>query len=181
MTQDSTIRSLFAQKGITTFQQAMEFIHHLPYGRNADRADYRLVLAEGKGTCSTKHALLKGLAMEIGEDGVQLFVGMYKMSEDNTIGVGKVLETANLSYIPEAHCYLKIDGQRVDVTKLQSDISKVEKVLLEELEIMPEDIGDFKVEYHQNFITKWIQRMELKYSFEEVWRIREACIEALSA
>jgi hypothetical protein len=59
MSQASVIQFLLVQKGITTFQQALEYIHRLPYGRNADRADYRLVLKEGKGTCSTRQALLK--------------------------------------------------------------------------------------------------------------------------
>jgi hypothetical protein len=40
--------------------------HELRYGRNADRADFRLVLSEGRGICSTKHALLAAVAFEQG-------------------------------------------------------------------------------------------------------------------
>jgi hypothetical protein len=164
----------------SSFQQALEYIHQLPYGRNTDRADYRLVLTEGKGTCSTKHAFLKALAKEMEEASVQLFLGMYKMSEENTPGVGKVLDRAGIPYIPEAHCYLKINGKRVDVTSLQADIIKVEKVLMEEQEISPEDIGFYKLNYHKNFIKKWIQKENSNLTFEAVWSIREACIAALS-
>ncbi len=46
----------FIARGITDFRAAGRYLHHLPYGRNADRSDFRLVLPEGRGTCSTKHA-----------------------------------------------------------------------------------------------------------------------------
>jgi hypothetical protein len=97
---------------------------------------------------------------------------MYKMSEENTPGVGRVLEQSKLPYIPEAHCYLKIDGKRVDVTSLQAIVSKVEKVLLEEQEIMPEGFGEYKVTYHKNFIKNWIGEEWPGLRFEEVWLIR---------
>jgi hypothetical protein len=36
---------------------------------------------------------------------VQLTVGIYEISEENTPGVGTVLNAASLTSIPEAHCY----------------------------------------------------------------------------
>lgn len=48
----------FLTHGLVHFRQAAQFVKQLPYGRNTDRSDYRLVLSEGRGTCSTKHALL---------------------------------------------------------------------------------------------------------------------------
>ena len=45
---------------------AVTYIRRLPYGRNTDRSDILRVLREGKGTCSTKHALLACLAQEQG-------------------------------------------------------------------------------------------------------------------
>ncbi|MGI6128050.1 MAG: hypothetical protein ACOYEF_14125 [Planifilum sp.] len=45
---------------------AAAYIRRLPYGCNTDRGDFRRVLREGKGTCSTKHALLVRLAQEQG-------------------------------------------------------------------------------------------------------------------
>ncbi|MEZ5058073.1 MAG: hypothetical protein R2879_13645 [Saprospiraceae bacterium] len=175
-----SIKNLFFKKEISRLEDAMQYIHQLPYGRNADRANYMLVLEEEKGTCSTKHALLKAFAMELGEDKVQLFLGVYKMMEENTPGIGKVLDASPLNYIPEAHCYLKVEGKRVDLTSQNADISKVEKGLLEEQEILPDDIGDYKVNYHKNFIRNWLKMEYPELTFEEVWQLREACIAALS-
>ena len=39
-------------------------------------------------------------------------LGIYEMSDRNTPGVGRVLTAHGLSYIPEAHCYLRCQGER---------------------------------------------------------------------
>jgi hypothetical protein len=83
----------------------------LPNGRNSDRSDWRLVLKEGRGTCSTKHALLAELARENGRH-VALVLAIYEMDEANTPGVGAVLERHGLPCVPEAHCYLAHEGAR---------------------------------------------------------------------
>jgi hypothetical protein len=51
-------------RGANDLRAAGRYLQTLPYGRTADRADFRTVLREGKGTCSTKHALLASIADE---------------------------------------------------------------------------------------------------------------------
>src|SRR5262245_37335349 len=80
----------FLRAGCKTYRSAARTLHALPYGRNSDREDFRLVLIEQRGTCSTKHALLAALALEQQLD-VALTIGIYDMSERNTPGVGRVL------------------------------------------------------------------------------------------
>jgi len=63
----------------------------LPYGRTANRTDLSLVISEQKGTCSSKHALLKEVADLNGIKGIDLIIGIYKMSEANTPGIGDEL------------------------------------------------------------------------------------------
>jgi hypothetical protein len=53
-----------------------------------------------------------------------------KMSEDNTPGVGTMLNAASLTSIPEAHCYLSIEGERFDFTGLSADIASPFAALL---------------------------------------------------
>jgi hypothetical protein len=45
----------FLALGLRSFVDAARYVWQLPYGRNSNRADFRLVLPEGRGTCSTKH------------------------------------------------------------------------------------------------------------------------------
>lgn len=168
-------------KGITSFDAAVSYIKYLPYGRNSNRSDYNLIIREGKGTCSTKHAFLKQLAIENGLEDLELCIGIYKMNSANTKGIGKVLESHDLTYIPEAHCYLKFGEKRLDYTNENSDSLKFEEDILYEEIIAPEQIGAYKVDLHQAFLKQWIKANAIPYSFEEIWTIREQCIANLSA
>jgi hypothetical protein len=106
----------FAALGLGSYREAARYVRTLPYGRNTDRSDWRLVLREGRGACSTKHALLAELARENGRH-VALMLGIYEMCEDNTPGIGAVLERHGLPCIPDAHCYLAHEGTRVDLKR----------------------------------------------------------------
>src|SRR5207244_3343488 len=120
---------------------------------------------------TTKHALLAELAREQGID-LDLMLGIYEMGEGNTPGVGKVLEKYGLSYVPEAHCYLRVPP----------GAEPIERFLYEE-PITIEQIGAYKNDLHKRFLHDWMARTEAVHgrSLDEVWRIREECIAALGA
>ena len=113
-------------------------------------------MRERRGTCSTKHALLARLAVEQRFE-IALVIGIYRMSERNTPGVGRVLAANGLEYLPEAHCYLRYRANRIDVTREIAGVSAepIARFLHEE-EISPEQIGDYKVALHQRWIREWI-------------------------
>ncbi len=178
---NAPLSKLLLHKGITDFQSAIAYIHQLPYGRTSDRSDYNLILPENKGTCATKHAFLKELAIENHQDAVELYIGIYQMNETNTKGVGSVLNNYNLDYIPEAHTYLKINGNLLDITRTTENTTSFEDSLLIEQQILPHQIGGYKVNWHQNFLKQWITTEQFPYSFHEIWKIREECIVALTA
>lgn len=163
-------------KGCSTFAQAVDWIHELPYGRTPDRADWRQVLEHERGTCSTKHALIAALAEECSIP-IGLVMGIYMMSEENTPGVARGSSGSGLSELPEAHCFLKFQGQFVDLTS-PSEVRHPPE-MLQTWEIEPWQIGDFKVQTHRAFVAEWARSRGLE--FEDVWRIREACIASLSA
>ncbi|WP_452597867.1 hypothetical protein [Pontimicrobium sp. MEBiC01747] len=167
-------------KGLKTFDAVCNYIKGLPYGRNSDRSNYNLVLLENKGTCSTKHAFLKQIAIENNQHDVMLCIGIYKMNETNTNGVGSVLKYYNLEYIPEAHTYLKIKHSILDVTRTVTSEITFEKSLLKEVYIMPKQIGDYKVNLHKAFLENWIKMHHIPYTLTELWHIRERCIAALN-
>ena len=171
--------SLFQVAGIHDFAGAARHVRALPYGRIADRKKLWLVLDEGRGTCTTKHALLAKLAREQWID-VQLTLGIYEMSERNTPGVGRVLSAYGLEYIPEAHCYLRHENGRIDVTGVPAGAAPIDHFLHEE-PIAVDQIGAYKQDLHRRFLGDWITRTDSVrgQSLEEIWRIREACIAAL--
>lgn len=157
------------------FYAAARDVQRLPYGRNSDRSDYGLVLAERRGTCSTKHALLAALAREHDRP-VELRLGIYEMDEDNTPGVGPVLRRYGLGCVPEAHCYLAYRGVRVDLTR--DEPAEPMGTFLHEERIEPAGIGAYKMATHRGFMREWASRRNLDPG--QVWRVREECILALS-
>ncbi|MEO1411596.1 MAG: VOC family protein [Bacteroidota bacterium] len=174
------VTQLVVDKGVDSWDQFLKHVRAIPYGRNSSRTDFGLVVSEDKGTCSSKHALIKQVADRNQIGGVELIMGMYKMSEANTPGIGRVLSNNGLAYIPEAHCYLRVHGKRLDLTNPHSDLQKILPDLLEEQLIEPEQVGTFKVEFHQAYVTRWIAEEGLDRSFAEVWKVREDCIAALA-
>jgi hypothetical protein len=168
-------------RGITDFRAAGRYLQTLPYGRTSNRADFRAVFREGRGTCSTKHALLAALAREQ-QLTVVLTLGIYAMHERNTPGVGAVLARYGLAALPEAHCYVTYEGTRIDITRSGAEATEPIAKFLHEEAIAPEQIGDYKVTLHRQFMRDWvINHVETVrgWSFEDVWRIREECIAAL--
>jgi hypothetical protein len=169
------VRSL----GFEAFDQLAEHVRKLPYGRTSNAEDPLAVLRQGRGTCSTKHQLLAAVAQDCDHSEVQLTVGIYEMSEENTPGVGAVLNKVSLTSIPEAHCYLSIEGERFDFTGLPVGNSSPLEVLIAEYDVSPRHLQQMKMGLHKDAIAAWAKDHGI--SKEAAWATREACISALSA
>src|SRR5580698_10132355 len=84
------VSTAFLNLATFALRAAGQRVCELPYGRNSNPYDPLTVLTEQRGTCSTKHALLRRLAIEQRID-VALVLGIYEMAEQNTPGVGDIL------------------------------------------------------------------------------------------
>ncbi len=176
------ISQAFLQRNVFTFKQASEYVKQLPYGRNANKEDLAGIFIDNCGTCSTRHALLKQLAGENNFEGLNLVLGLFKMNAVNTPKISSTLQKYQLAYIPEAHNYLRFDGQIIDCTTANSKPEDFINDLIEEIVIEPEQITGFKVAYHKNYLKQWLlSNTSVMYSLEELWNIREQCIQDLSA
>lgn len=172
----------FVDRDILTFSQAALFVKQLAYGRNADKTSLATVFTDNCGTCSTKHALLKQLADENNFESLKLMVGLFRMNKHNTPRVAATLSLHNLDYIPEAHCYLKYEDQILDFTKANSNPSDFVDDLIEEIEISPDQITDYKVNYHKKYLVTWLGiNTQIGLSLNDIWEIREQCIQDLAS
>lgn len=166
--------------GLATFSTAAAFIRDLPYGRNADKTDLLSLFREQRGTCSTKHALLKQLADENGAGEIRLILGLFRMHARNTPAVAPVLAQYDLPYMPEAHCYLRYGSEVLDYTKKDADPAAFLPDLILEREITPDQITTFKISFHKEYLEKQCSEPGFgRYSAAELWEIREECIYAL--
>lgn len=180
ITSNKNISISFTERELFTFSDAALYIKSLPYKRNSNKSDIACVLKDNYGTCSTKHALLHQLAIENMQGDFKLMMGIYKMGAKNTPRIAGVLAEYNLDYIPEAHNYLKYYNLILDFTNKKSSPRDFMEDLLEEREITPLQISDFKVNYHKNHISRWLIEEDIPYSAEQLWDIREKCIRTLS-
>jgi hypothetical protein len=172
------VSDVFLAHHIYDFETAANWVKQLPYKRNQNKAAVLCVFDEQCGTCSTKHALLARLATEQNQSNVQLMLGIFALNAHNTSKVTAVLAQHHLPYLPEAHNYLRIDGQIVDCTAL-CPINFVNN-LLTEIVIKPHQINQFKVAYHQQYLTNWLAQMpQISYNLSSLWQIRKQCIAAL--
>ena len=166
-------------RGFSLFDRFAAFVQSLPYGRTANKASPLAVLEEGRGTCSSKHQLLVALAHECNHFEVHLTIGLYKMSEENTPGVGRALRCASLPFVPEAHCYLTVGSERYDFTGLPQGTSSPFASLYEEHVVSPEELPEAKLRIHEQAVASWAATMGI--SAAVAWAAREACIAALAA
>ena len=106
----------FRARGVLTFRDACRWVHALPYGRNPTTGSVLAPLADGCGTCVTKHGVIARLAEELSLD-VYKHVGFYRLNDAIVTGVEALLAPYGLSFIPQMHCFLEHDGRRVDLTE----------------------------------------------------------------
>lgn len=175
---DGPLSSAFRAAGLPTFRAAAAHVERLPYGRIGTPGDWPAVLREGRGTCSSKHAALAALAHAHGREDVELVLGIYEMSESNTPGVGALLAARGFTAVPEAHCYLRYAGLRIDLTGLPPGPVSPFASLLGEEAIEPAALAAAKVPRHQAALGAWVAERGLDP--EDLWSAREACIRMLA-
>ena len=79
---DEPISADFLTHGCETFRQSALYVRDLPYGRNCATPAHLSVLSEGRGTCSSKHALVAALARELNLK-LRLVLEIYELNETN--------------------------------------------------------------------------------------------------
>lgn len=106
----------FMSMGINTFRKACNFVHALSYKRNSRKNQILCVLNEGCGTCSSTHALLIALVTENKIQNIKLVLCIFKMNASNLPHLKNILNQYGLSYIPEAHVFIRSGKTNFDFT-----------------------------------------------------------------
>jgi len=106
----------FLDIGIKSFKGACDYVHNIKYGYNTNYEDKMIFFKENKGTCTTKHAVIAGLAQEL-EIPLYKHVCLYKFTEEITTGVNEILKKYEIPYVPMDHCFLVYKNYRFDLTE----------------------------------------------------------------
>ena len=110
------ISKKFLELGITSFREACEYVHNIEYGYNSDYDDKMIFFKENKGSCTTKHAVITGLAEELNIP-LYKYVGVYKFTNETSTGTNEILKKYDLPYVPMVHCFLVYKDYRFDLTE----------------------------------------------------------------
>jgi hypothetical protein len=116
ITLSGEISRKFLELGIKTFKKACLYVHNLEYGYNSNNDDKMILFKENKGSCTTKHGVIAGLAKELNIP-LDKKIGIYKLTETISTNTNRILMKYNLTYIPMIHCFLVFDKFRFDLTE----------------------------------------------------------------
>lgn len=180
ISKNGAVSDQFLSLGITDLYHAVDYVHKLPYGIINNKSDYiHSVFKERRGTCSPKHALIATLAKEQGISLI-LAAGILIMNAKTMPKMSAILAQYALNGVPEAHVFLKYHHYHLDITFPDKNIFNPPYKFLKEIIISTDQIGEFKDEWHRQAIIEWLHAEKLNYQLDEIWKIRELCIKALS-
>lgn len=80
---DAPLTNLVKAKGVLSWEALKTYVAGLPYRRTSDPGEISLVISEGCGTCSGKHAVLAAIARENAIPEVHLMVSVFQMNGDS--------------------------------------------------------------------------------------------------
>lgn len=110
------ISKKFLELGIKSFKDACVYVHNVKYGYNSNYDDNMIFFKENKGSCTSKHATIAGLAEEL-DIPLYKYVCVYKFTEEITTGANEILEKYKVPYVPMVHCFLVHEKYRFDLTE----------------------------------------------------------------
>jgi len=110
------ISKKFLEINITSFKEACKYVHDIDYGYNSNYDDKMIFFKENMGTCTTKHAVIAGLAEEL-DIPLYKHVGIYKLTEEISTDTNDILKKYTVPYVPMAHCFLVYKDMRFDLTE----------------------------------------------------------------
>ena len=110
------ISKKFLELGIKSFKDACIYVHNVEYGYNSNYDDNMIFFKENKGSCTSKHATIAGLAEEL-DIPLYKYVCVYKFTEEITTGANEILEKYKVPYVPMVHCFLVHEKYRFDLTE----------------------------------------------------------------
>ena len=106
----------FLELGIKSFRQACEYANNIEYGYNTNYDGKLIFFKEKRGTCTSKHAVVAGLAEELN---IPLYkhVCIYKFTEEISTGAIEILKKYKIPYAAMVHCFLVYKNLRFDLTE----------------------------------------------------------------
>jgi len=102
-------RELFDEDGRMTVEAAFHLVRDMPYQR-ASGPEPETVIAEWRGTCSSKHRLLQAILEEMGRS-TMLMLATHEFTPANSPWLpADLLEEVRREPVPDVHTFLRVEG-----------------------------------------------------------------------
>ena len=172
------LSSLFIDRKIMHFSDAVAYLQALPYRRTSASRDLSSVITDSGGSFTARNALLVQLSREQGFNEVSLSLCTHEFDR-NCPELSAILDEQGLAGLPEAQACIQYQGQMFTVAD-RSLCLEVE--VWSAIEIAPVQISTFKRRYHRNYLSNWMQleRLDQLWSVEKLWGIRSRCLEQVA-
>jgi len=106
-------RELFPDDGRMTVEAAFHLIRDMPYQR-ASRPEPETVIAEWRGTCSSKHRLLQAVLDELGRS-TMMMLATHEFTPANSPWLpADLLEEVRREPVPDVHTFLRVESDNED-------------------------------------------------------------------
>lgn len=178
ITTKGPISSQFLALKIPTLYAAIDHVYRLAYTPPSEPFNYKLVLSENCGTCSTKHALLAALAIELQLD-LKLGLAIYNLTPDRFPMLSPILQKYKLAYIPESHNFLVYNNSYLDITFPRRCELLHRSDLIDFKLIKPNLITEYKANEYQKYMTTWLQQNASTITMDQFKDIHEQCLKQL--
>lgn len=177
---DGPLGEAFLAKGCIDFHDAVRLVRDLPWGKPT-RPEALAVIEEGKGTATDKHFLLASLARELGNDELQLVLGIYRMSAETHPAAKAVLGKANLQSLPESLVWLRWYGGDYDFSSMRAGGKAV--VVLQEETITLDKLPGYVEQRHKDFLVRFLlsSRRDDLPDLKGLWKLRGEALDAVIA
>ncbi len=144
----------FLVRGAVDFHDAVRFVRNLPWGRPTRPGDPLSVLEDGRGTAADKHILIAALARELGNEELQLILGVYRMTAESHPVVTDKLRSAGLESLPETFLWLRWYGGDFDFSSTRSGPRVL--TLLQQEVVKPEQLPRYADLRHKDFLLRFL-------------------------
>lgn len=157
------LTKVFIDLGISNFKDASMFVHNAEYGYNSNYEDKLIFFKEKKGSCTSKHAVIGGLAEEL-HIPMTKEVAIYKFTEEVATGANAILNKYNVPYVPMVHCYLVDNSHKFDLT--EGNHNGKNRPIGEDLVIYTEKVNPFISRRDEYAIFKRVLKEQILLSDE---------------
>lgn len=171
----------FSQKlidnSILNSKDLVQWLHQLDLDNDENDTTELAIIEDKKGSNIAKNAFFARVSEENGVDKNRFFVGFPIINSRLVPELTKELEDLPNQSVPVVIAYLKCGDKRLTVGNDQAIIDLLGKFIVREHHVDPHQGFEWRQMMYEDYLTRYIDRNELKQTVEELKKIKDSFLE----